>query len=289
MTLCIAVGLAVGWAFVRRQRTHDDAMIGSSLFRGRGFGPGITLNAIASFAMLGSAYFTTQYLQSVLGMGTMEAALWSMAPSVVVGCAAPAATAVAQKVDRAGVVAAGFLIGAFGFALLTQAGTHDLWLVLSGAAVIGSGIVIVMALVSDMALAAAPAEKAGSAASLLETGQELGGALGMAILGSLGTAVYRRDIADSFPAGLPAGALDTVRETLGSATVIAGQLPGRAGESVLTLARESFVHGMRYAAAGGAVLLLAAAVLAATLLRRTGRPTERAVEHTPASEPVAAR
>lgn len=86
---CLAVGSAFGYAFVRRQRSREDAMVSPALFAGRGFGAGIGLNTLAAFAMMGSAYFTTQYLQSVLGMGTLEAALWSLAPSVVIGAAAP--------------------------------------------------------------------------------------------------------------------------------------------------------------------------------------------------------
>ncbi|GAA3082394.1 hypothetical protein GCM10020254_28510 [Streptomyces goshikiensis] len=66
-------------------------MVSRALFQGRGFGSGIALNTVAAFAMMGSAYFTTQYLQSVLAMGTLEAALWSLAPSLVIGAAAPPA------------------------------------------------------------------------------------------------------------------------------------------------------------------------------------------------------
>lgn len=135
-----------------------------------------------------------------------------------------------------------------------------------------------MSLVSDMALGAAPAEKAGSAASLLETGQEFGGALGMAVLGSLGTAVYRSDLADSEPA---------VRETLGGAVATAQQLGGAPGEQVLTLAREAFVHGMQYAAWGGTVLLLAAAVLATVLLRGRAAPAPAGAERAAGGEALA--
>ncbi len=266
---CLAVGLLFGYAFVRRQRSRDDAMVSRSLFRGRGFGAGIALNTLAAFAMLGSAYFTTQYLQSVLGMGTLEAALWSLAPSVVIGAAAPVSAALAQKTDRAYVIAGGFVLAAAGFALIALVDTDSLWLILAGAGVLASGIVTVMSLVSDMALGSAPAEKAGSAASLLETGTEFGGALGMAVLGSLGTAVYRSDLADAEPA---------VRETLGGAVATAHQIGGTAGEQVLTLAREAFVHGMQYAAWGGTALLLGAAVLAAALLRGTGTPAPAAAE-----------
>ncbi|MGW6706097.1 MFS transporter [Streptomyces sp. NPDC054956] len=283
---CLVVGLAFGYAFVRRQRTRDDAMVSRALFRGRGFGAGIGLNTVAAFAMMGSAYFTTQYLQSVLGMGTLEAALWSLAPSVLIGAAAPVSAALAQKTDRAHVIAGGFALAAAGFALIGLVGTDSLWLLLTGAGVLASGIVTVMSLVSDMALGAAPAEKAGSAASLLETGQEFGGALGMAVLGSLGTAVYRSDLAGSDPAVnavMPSG----TRETLGGAVATAQQLGGAAGDQVLALAREAFVHGMQYAAWGGAALLLAAALLATALLRGRGAQAPAAAERAGAGEALA--
>ncbi|MET9884468.1 MFS transporter [Streptomyces sp. NPDC006430] len=262
--LCIVAGLLVGVAFVRRQLTRDDAMISRALFRGRGFGSGIVLNTVAAFAVMGSSYFTTQYLQSVLGMGTLEAALWSLAPSVAIGAAAPVATALARKTDRAHVIGGGFVLGATGFALIGLVGPDSLALLLVGAGVLASGMVVVLSLVSDLALASAPAEKAGSAASLLETGSEFGGALGMALLGSLGTAVYRDDLAGSEPA---------VRETLGGAVAAAGRLGGAAGGQVLSLAREAFVHGMQYAAWGGAALLLTAGVLTLALMRGLASPT----------------
>ncbi|MFI5636670.1 MFS transporter [Streptomyces goshikiensis] len=275
---CLAVGLAFGYLFVRRQRTREDAMVSRALFQGRGFGSGIALNTLAAFAMMGSAYFTTQYLQSVLAMGTLEAALWSLAPSLAIGAAAPVGAALALKVDRAYVIAGGFALAAAGFALIGLVGTDSLWLLLTGAGVLASGIVTVMSLVADMALGSAPAEKAGSAASLLETGQEFGGALGMALLGSLGTAVYRSDLAGQEPA---------VRETLGGAVATARGLGGETGERVLDLAREAFVHGMQYAAWGGTVLLLGAALLAASALRGAGSPAPLAGEPEPAPTPSA--
>ncbi|MFE7774670.1 MFS transporter [Streptomyces sp. NPDC057445] len=287
--LCVTGGLAVGFLFVRRQRSRDDAMISRDLFSGRGFGAGVALNTVAAFTMMGSAYFTTQYLQSVLGMGTMEAALWSLAPSLAVGAAGPLAGAVAQKVDRAYVVSAGFLVTAAGFAVLLLTDTDSLWILLTGAGVIGCGVVTVMVLVSDLAMATAPAEKAGSAASLLETGQEFGGALGMAVLGSLGTAVYRDDIAGAAPTGLPAGSLETARESLGGATAVAGQVPGRLGDALLEAAREAFVHGMQIASAGGAALLVGASLLAAVILRSAGTAeAPRKADEEAASEPVSA-
>jgi MFS transporter, DHA2 family, multidrug resistance protein len=76
----ITVGLLFAVLFVHRQRTTASPMISPALFRGRGFGPSVALNLISSFAMMGSAYFTTQYLQSVLDKSAMEAALWALLP-----------------------------------------------------------------------------------------------------------------------------------------------------------------------------------------------------------------
>lgn len=131
-----------------------------------------------------------------------------------------------------------------------------------------------MSQVSEVVMAAAPAERAGAAAGLLESGTELGGALGMALLGSIGTALYRSDIRGLLPAGLPGNLLGPVRDSLGGADVVAGQLPGGLSHEVLAAARQAFTSGMQGAAIGAAVLMALGAVLAAVLLRgvRVGAP-----------------
>ena len=210
---------------------------------------------VGMVSMLGSAFFTTQYLQSVLGKSAMEAALWALLPSVPIGMTAPMATALVQRgVSRAHVVTAGFAIGACGYGMLAFAGTDSLWLVLAACGVLASGIVMVISQITDLALSSAPVERAGSASSLMETGGEFGGALGMAVLGSIGTAIYRHDV--------PASAPDAARETLGGALAVADRVPGLA-----TAAREAFTNGMQGAAIAGALLLAGAAALAARALR----------------------
>ncbi|MFI9762238.1 MFS transporter [Streptomyces sp. NPDC051963] len=251
----ITVGLLLAALFVHRQRTAVSPMISPALFRGRGFAPSVALNLVSAFGIMGSAYFTTQYLQSVLDKSALEAALWALLPSVPIGAAAPVATALVQKgVDRAHVVTAGFAIAAGGFGLLALAGTDSMALVLVSCGVLAVGGVMVMSQIMDLALGTAPVERAGSASSLMETGAEFGGALGMAVLGSIGTAVYRHEIPDSAPA--------VAHETLGGALAVADRVPGLA-----TAAREAFTSGMQGAAIAGAVLLAGAAVLAAVTLR----------------------
>ncbi|CAL9415095.1 Multidrug efflux pump LfrA [Streptomyces sp. enrichment culture] len=257
----VTAGLLFAALFVHRQRTAASPMITPALFRGGGFGPAVVLNLITMSAMMGSAFFTTQYLQSVLGMSAMEAALWALAPSVPIGFAAPAATRLVQRgVHRAHVVTAGFVCAASGFGLLAFAGPDSLTLVLVACGVLACGVTMVMSQIMDLALGSVPVARAGSASSLMETGAEFGGALGMAVLGSIGTAVYRREVPDSAPA--------EAHETLGGALAVAEELPGRAGDALAAAAREAFTQGMQDAAIAGTVVLAGAAVLAAVTLRR---------------------
>ncbi|MFC4502045.1 MULTISPECIES: MFS transporter [Streptomyces] len=259
----ITVGLLFAALFVHRQRTAANPMISPALFRGPGFAPAVVLNLVSSFGMMGSAFFTTQYLQSVLGKSALEAALWALLPSVPIGMAAPLATSLVQKgVERAHVVTAGFATAAAGYALLALAGTDSMWLVLVACGVLASGIVMVISQMTDLAMGAAPAERAGSASSLLETGAEFGGALGMAVLGSIGTAIYRHEIPSSAP--------DPARETLGGALALADRVPGLA-----TAAREAFTSGMQAAAIAGAVVLAGSAVAATVSLREVASTSKR--------------
>ncbi|MFB6844225.1 MFS transporter [Streptomyces sp. NPDC056373] len=259
--MSVTVGLLFAALFVHRQRTAASPLISPDLFRARGFSPAVVLNLAAAFGMMGSAYFTTQYIQSVLDKGPLEAALWSLLPSVPIGLAAPVSAQLVQRgVPRAHVVGGGFAVAACGYVMLALAGTDSLWLLLAACAVLACGIVAVMSQVADLALSAAPVEKAGAASSLLETGTEFGGALSMAFLGSIGTAVFRHEIPDSAPAA--------AHETLGGALAVADRLPGRAGDALATAAREAFTSGMHAAAVTGAGLLVCAAAAAVLTLRR---------------------
>jgi DHA2 family multidrug resistance protein-like MFS transporter len=254
--MSVTVGLLFAALFVHRQRTATSPLISPELFQGRGFSPAVVLNLLAAFGIMGSAYFTTQYLQSVLGKSPLEAALWSLLPSVFIGFAAPvSAHLVRRGVPRAYVVAGGFAVTACGYVMLTLAGTDSLWLLLAACGVLACGVVAVMSQVTDLAMSTAPVEKAGAASSLLETGTEFGGALGMAVLGAIGTAIYRHEM----PASAPAAA----HETLGGALAVADGVPGLA-----TAAREAFTSGMQGAAIAGVVVLAGAAGLAAVTLRR---------------------
>ncbi|MFF0559071.1 MFS transporter [Streptomyces sp. NPDC004266] len=249
----IVVGVLLGGVFVRRQARLDHPVVDLRLFRTPAYGGSLLANLLAMAATVGFAVFLTQYLQSVLGQSPFEAALWSLVPAAGVMVAAPLAAALARRVDRAHVMGGGFLVSAGGFGwLVTVDRATPFWVVLAGSAVYAAGLVSAMTLANELALGAAPPERAGAAAAVLESGSELGGALGMAVLGSVGAAVYT--------AAMPPSAPAAARETLGGAL--------EAAPSVVDAARSAFVEAMSGAALGAAVLMLLAAALSWALLRR---------------------
>ena len=162
------------------------------------------------------------------------------------------------------VVAGGLAVGAVGALVLAQVdGTSGLPTIVIGTTVIAVGLAAVGTLGTDLIVGSAPQERAGSASAISETGTELGGALGVAILGSIGTAVYRSEIADAVPHDVAPGAAESARDTLGGAVAAADQLPA----SLLDAANHAFAHGLRLAAVITAALMVAGAVAMAVLLR----------------------
>ncbi|MFE4619047.1 MFS transporter [Streptomyces sp. NPDC056747] len=252
--LAVTGGLLLCLVFVRRQRRLAHPLIDLGLIRTRAYGGSLLVNLLAMVATVGFAVFLTQYLQSVLGQSPFQAALWSLVPAGGVLVAAPTAAALARRVDRAYVMGGGFLVASGGFAwLATIDRTTPFWVILAASALYAAGLVSAMTLANELALGAAPPERAGSAAAVLESGQELGGALGMAILGSIGAAVYT--------AAMPSSAPAAARETLGGAM--------GAPASVVDAARSAFVEAMGGAALGASLLMLVAAGVAVGLLRRS--------------------
>jgi DHA2 family multidrug resistance protein-like MFS transporter len=264
----IAAGFIVGVAFVIRQARRAHPMIDLTLFRSRGFTGAVALSLVSMFAVVGFAIFATQYLQSVLGMSPFTAALWSLVPMAGTGVAVPLSQVLVQKIDRAYVAAGGLLLAAAGYGMLTQVRVHSpLWFVLIGASVYAGGVVGAMTIGNELIMGAVPPERAGAGAAVVETASEFGGALGMAVLGSIGIAVYRSDLAASTPAHLPGGVLAAARSTLGGAISVAAHTPGRLGPELVAAARTAFAHGLDAAALGAAVAVLVAATATARYFR----------------------
>ena len=279
----IVVGLAIGWLFVRRQRRLANPMIDLRLFRAPAFSVALGAYMLSCFVMFGLFLYEAQYLQMVLGLSPLQAGLWSVpsAGAFIVGSmAAPALT---RRVRPVHAMTGGLVVAALGFALLIALPVQGGLALLVGSMVVSSlGLAVVFTLSTDLVVGSAPPERAGVASAISETSSEFGGALGIAILGSVGAAVYRAMMADAVPASLgDAAAVEAARSTLGGAVALAGQLGGAAGAELLADARTALLRGLHLMAGIGVVVLLAIAGLLAVVMRRSGQTRPAAADALP--------
>jgi len=287
----IALGLIVGALWVRRQRRLADPMIDVGLFRLRRFSAALAINFLAIFVAVGYFLYVAQYLQLVLGLSPLEAGLWSLPSAVGFIVGSQLGPRIVRRVRPAYVVGVGLALAAVGLVVLTQVGVADgLVPIVASSLIISLGFGPVFGLTTELIVGSAPPERAGAASGVSETASELGGALGIAILGSIGVAIYRGELAGELPRTVPPDAAAAVRDTLGSAAAVAGQLPADLGAVVLDAARLAFVHGMQLTSALAAVVAVALAVLSIALLRshQSHAPSE-ASETEPADVPQVAR
>jgi DHA2 family multidrug resistance protein-like MFS transporter len=287
--LSIAAGFAVALAFLRRQRVLTDPLIDLHLFRSRRFNASLAANTLSLAIAFGIFLFIAQYLQLVLGLSPLEAGLWTAPSAGGFIAGSMLAPAIVRHVRPAFVVAGGLALTAAGLGLLAQVDSgSDLALVVAASIVIALGVAPPVTLATDLIIGCVPPERAGVASGISETGAELGGALGIAVLGSIGVAVYRNQLVDALPAGVPAPEAEAARDTLGGALEAVEQLPDGRGAALLDAAQEAFTQGLQVAAVAGAAIAVATAVLAVLFLRRpgAGAPPERA--ETPPEEAVEA-
>ena len=266
--LSILVGLALGVAFVRRQSRLADPLIDLRLFRVPAFSVSLAVYTLGILILFGSFLFIYQYLQLVLGLSPLMAGVWTLPSfgSFIVG--SMFAPALVKLCRPAWVMAIGFAIGAVGLLILTRVESEAGLPVLVTASVIYSlGFAPLFTLTNDVIIGAAPPERAGAASGISETGAELGGALSIAILGTLGTAIYRRQLDDDIPAGVPEESAESARDTLGGALAESESLPDPVGADLLDVAREAFTQGLQVVAFVSAVLAALGAIGIAVFLR----------------------
>jgi MFS transporter, DHA2 family, multidrug resistance protein len=263
----IVLGGAVGIVFVRRQKTLSNPVIDLSLFRSPAFSAALLINVLGFFVAFGTFFFIAQYLQLVLGMSPLQAGLWTAPSGLAFIAGSMLAPALARRMRPTRVIACGFGVAAAGFAVLTQLGqSSGPAVVVSGYVLLSLGLSPVFTMAADVIVGIAPPERAGMAAALSETSTELGGALGIAILGSIVTVAYRTVMSAAAPMGVPSAAADAARDTLGGAAAIAATLPERTGAALLAAAREAFTDAVVLTATVSAALVIVAAIVTAVAL-----------------------
>ncbi|MGE3267769.1 MAG: MFS transporter [Chloroflexota bacterium] len=271
--LSIVAGLLTGGVFVRRQQVLADPLIDLRLFGNRAFSASLATNTVSICTMFGTYLFIPQYLQLVMGLTPFEAGLWTVPGAAMSMVGSMLAPVVVRWVRPVVIVCVGLVTVTIGFGLLTLVGMSSLPIIVASNVVVSAGFGFVMTVTADLILTAAPADRAGAASAISETGVELGGAVGIAVLGSIGVAIYRRQVADIVPPSVPAATAEIARDTLGGALGVVGQLSDVAGASLLEGARLAFVQGLHVVAVCAAVLTATMAVLAAFWLRQYGTGT----------------
>jgi DHA2 family multidrug resistance protein-like MFS transporter len=223
----------------------------------------------------------------VLGLSPLEAGLWSVpgALSFIIG--SNLAPKLVQRVRPAYIVASGLSVAAFGMLLITQVGLDSLALIVAGNIISSVGFSFAITLTVDLVIGAAPPERAGAASALSETGAELGGALGLAILGSLGMAIYRIRLDGALPAGISPEVAHAAEETLGGAVMAAAQLPPETGAALLNSANLAFVNALQVLSIIGVGGFIVLVIMVATVLRDVQPQSGHGEEDFEAPQPVA--
>lgn len=263
----VIAGLVIGVVFVHRQTRLKDPLIDLRLFRVPAFSASLATYTFGIFFAFGIFLFIAQYLQLVLGLSPLQAGLWSVPGSIAFVIGSNLAPRVVRFVPPAFLVSGGLLLATVGMLLLTQIGDNSLELVVIGNTLMSLGFGFTFTLTVDLVVGAAPVERAGAASALAETGAELGGALGLAVLGSLGVAIYRNLVTAALPSGIPAELSETIRETLAGAVIAASELPDQVGLSVANSAKQAFIQGIHVNAWIAVVGFIFLSILVATMLR----------------------
>lgn len=273
----IAAGLVIGLAFVRRQLRLASPLLDLRLFANRTFTTAIGVMMVGAVVMGGMFLFISMYLQLVEGLTPLAAGSWLVPPAAGMIVGSMLAPALAQRVGRAQVIGGGMIFTAIGFVVLTQASSSGgLGVVVNGLAIATLGLGPGAALVTDIVVGSVPPSRAGSAASMSETSGEFGIAIGIAMLGSLGTMIYRDSV--TVPAGLPSELAAASRDTLAGAVAAAEHLPADVAVPLLGSARAAFTEGLTTVATFGTVVLAVFGLAALIVLRRSIDSDDSSIE-----------
>ena len=260
--LALVLGLVIGWLFVRRQRRLTQPMFDLGLFDDRGFSASVGAILLTILALSGSWLMVFQYLQGVLGLSALWAGVLMVPSAVIQVVISLLVPRLAQRIKPSHLVSSGLLLGVLGFiCLMLVNGMDTLWLLILGSIVMGAGVMPMMIMGTDLVVSSAPAEKAGAASATSETAAELGMALGIAVIGSIGTAAYRRHMSESISPALPSDQATIAIDTIGGALGVIERLPAEGASALSVAVQSSFSAALHTNAIIGALIMFATALL----------------------------
>jgi DHA2 family multidrug resistance protein-like MFS transporter len=266
--LFIVAGLAIGVAFVRRQLRMADPLLDLRLFRVRAFSASLATYGLSILFLFGGFLFLPQYLQLVIGLSPFRSGLWTIPYALAFVVGSMVTPILVRRIRPATLMAGGLAIGSLGFVLFMRIdATTGFATFAAGSTIFSLFMSPVFTLTTDVIVGSAPPERAGAASAISETSAEFGGALGIAVFGSIGVAIYRGMLGDALPPELPADAAEAARSTLAGALDVAREIPGPAGPALATAAKNAFIRGLQFCAGISTIGALALALWVALTLR----------------------
>ncbi|MBT2506071.1 MFS transporter [Streptomyces sp. ISL-98] len=269
------LGLGALFWFVRRQLTLPAPLLDMRLFHHRGFSGAVLADLLTILGLSGLVFFLSQFLQLVQDRSPLEAGLIELPAAIGAVGAGLMAGYAARRASVRSTVSGGLVALGLSLAACTLIAA-DTGVVALGVALFvgGMGAGLAFTVTADVILSSVPKEQAGAASAVSETAYELGAALGIALLGSIVTGIYRDFAA---PAGIPGDVSAAAHDSLGGAVESASALPQEQAAALLAAARDAFTDGFQTAAMAGSAVLFATAAAAWFMLR--GQKLEDGVEH----------
>ncbi|MGH3450723.1 MAG: DHA2 family efflux MFS transporter permease subunit [Haloechinothrix sp.] len=264
-----AVFAVLAAAFVGWERHTPYPMLDITFFQNPRFSAASGAIVLTFFALFGSMFLLTQLLQSVLGYSALDAGIRLVPMAGVMMVISPVSARLVERLGTKRVMATGLLIAAAGlllFSRMTADGSY--WPdVLVPLVVLSAGFALIMPPATESIMGSLPRAKAGVGSAVNDTTRELGGALGVAVLGSVFGSIYGPRVRDALAGtGLPADAAEAASDQIGAAASVAERLGGEPGQALFDAASRAFVDGMSIAFMIGAVALALGAVIVAKFL-----------------------
>lgn len=271
-TVAVLIGLVSGVIFVRRQNRLTSPLLDLKLFKHKIFRPALLLTMFAGL-VAGNQLFVYLYLQSVQQLSPLSTALWLLPSALAMILIMQLTPLLVRSIRPAYVIAGGTVLASLGYLTLTQApSSGNLTLVVTSLIVINLGTGPMGSMCAALAMQSAPPERAGSAAAMTSTSGELGIAMSIAVLGTIGNAIYTRQF--TAPAGVPVD--PAAEESVAGALESATRLPGDQAAALLSSAYDAITSSLHSTSVVSALLMLGATALTLSTLRQLPSSNEAA-------------
>lgn len=259
-----------GW--IMFELSQKDPMLDPRLFKISQFGVGSFTITTAFMVMFGFFFVLTQYLQFVLDYTPLQAAVRTLPFALSMVLVAPRGPALAAKIGGGRTMALGMLVAASGLILLSTANADTSYPVIAASIMLSAGgMALVFPTATEAIVSSLPQDKAGVASAMNDTTREVGGAIGIALLGTLLSSGYRSGLG-SAAEGLPPELAEIAEDNIGAALAVAGQIPA-GGDALAAAARDAFVEGMQLAIGVGAATMIVSAIVVARFFPRNRLPS----------------